>query len=208
VSEAIRKGSYGNYFPLKYIKSGKALMLYIVLLHYPVYNKEGRIVTTAIANMDIHDIGRLAKTYGAQGFYIVNPILEQRNLAQEIISHWREGYGANYNKFRQAAFELIRTKESLQAVLDDIAQESGCVPRTIVTGASFEGDLLKFTELREMLQNSNLSYFLIFGTGSGIAAEVVNMADYRLEPIRGQGNYNHLAVRSAVAIVLDRVMSV
>jgi hypothetical protein len=183
-------------------------MLYIVLLHYPVYNKEGKIVTTAIANTDIHDIARLAKTYGAQGFYIVNPILEQRNLAQEIISHWREGYGANYNKFRQAAFELIRIKESLPDVLSDIAQESVCVPRTIVTGASFEGDLLKFTELREMLHNSNLTYVLIFGTGSGIAAVVVNMADYRLGPIRGQGNYNHLAVRSAVAIVLDRVMSV
>lgn len=183
-------------------------MLYIVLLHYPVYNKEGKIVTTAIANMDIHDIARLAKTYGAQGFYIVNPILEQRNLAQEIISHWREGYGAHYNKFRQAAFELIRIKESLPDVLADIAQESGCVPQTIVTGANFEGDLLKFTELREMLKNSDLTYFLIFGTGSGIAAEVVTMADYRLEPIRGQGNYYHLAVRSAVAIVLDRVMSV
>ena len=56
-------------------------MLYIVLLHYPVYNREGRIVTTSIANMDIHDIARLAKTYAAKGFYIVNPIQEQRNLA-------------------------------------------------------------------------------------------------------------------------------
>jgi hypothetical protein len=183
-------------------------MLYIVLLHYPVYNKEGNIVTTAIANMDIHDIARIAKTYGARGFYIVNPILEQRNLAQEIISHWREGYGANYNKFRQAAFELIRTRESLPAVLVAVAQESGCVPQTIVTGANFEGDLLKFTELKEMLQNSNSPYILIFGTGSGIVAEVINKADYRLEPIKSYGNYNHLAVRSAVAIVLDRVMSV
>jgi hypothetical protein len=183
-------------------------MLYIVLLHYPVYNKDGKIVTTAIANMDIHDIARLAKTYGAQGFYIVNPILEQRNLAQEIISHWREGYGANYNKFRQAAFELIRIKESLPDVLADVSKKTGCVPQTIVTGANFEGDLLKFIELKEMLQNSNLPNILIFGTGSGIAAEVVNRADYRLEPIRGQGNYNHLAVRSAVAIVLDRVRSV
>ncbi|MGA2780393.1 MAG: RNA methyltransferase [Smithella sp.] len=183
-------------------------MLYIVLLHYPVYNKEGKIVTTAIANMDIHDIARLAKTYGVQGFYIVNPILEQRNLAQEIISHWREGYGANYNKFRYNAFELIRTKEHLPDVLADITQEAGYVPRTIVTGANFEGDLLKFTELKEMLQNCNSPYLLIFGTGSGIAAEVVNKANYRLEPIKGYGNYNHLAVRSAVAIVLDRVMSV
>jgi hypothetical protein len=183
-------------------------MLYIVLLHYPVYNKEGKIVTTAIANMDIHDIARLAKTYGAQGFYIVNPIVEQRNRAEEIISHWREGYGASYNKFRQAAFELIRTNESLPNVFAEIARETGYLPRTIVTGANFEGDLLKFTELREMLQRSDLPYLLIFGTGSGIAAELVNTADYRLEPIRGQSDYNHLAVRSAVAIVLDRVMNV
>jgi hypothetical protein len=182
-------------------------MFYIVLLHYPVYNKEGKIVTTAIANMDIHDIARLAKTYGVQGFYIVNPILEQRNRAEEIISHWREGYGANYNKFRKAAFELIRTTESLPDLFADIARETGCLPRTIVTGANFEGDLLKFTELREMLHRSDLPYLLIFGTGSGIASEVVNTADYRLEPIRGQGDYNHLAVRSAVAIVLDRVMN-
>jgi hypothetical protein len=183
-------------------------MLYIVLLHYPVYNKEGKIVTTAIANMDIHDIARLAKTYGVQGFYIVNPIWEQRNLAEEIISHWRKGYGANYNKFRQAAFELVGTKENLPDVLADIARETGCLPRTIVTGANFEGDLLQFTELRKMIEGSNLPYLLIFGTGSGIAAEVINTADYQLEPIRGRGDYNHLAVRSAVAIVLDRVMNV
>ena len=183
-------------------------MLYIVLLHYPVYNKEGKIVTTAIANMDIHDIARLAKTYGVQRFYIVNPILEQRNLAQEITNHWREGYGANYNKFRRSAFELIRIKESLPDVLSDIAKESGCVPQTIVTGANFEGDLLKFTQLKEMLKKSDSNFLLIFGTGSGIAAEVVNSANYRLDPIRGQNNYNHIAVRSAVAIILDRIMSV
>ncbi len=183
-------------------------MLYIVLLHYPVYNKEGKIVTTAIANMDIHDIARLAKTYGVQGFYIVNPILEQRNLAQEIINHWREGYGANYNKFRRSAFELIRIKESLPDVLSDITRETGCVPQTVVTGANLKGDLLKFIQLKEALKKSDSNFLLIFGTGSGIAVEVVNSADYRLEPVKGQDNYNHLAVRSAVAIILDRVMSV
>ena len=183
-------------------------MLYIVLLHYPVYNKEGRIVTTAIANMDIHDIARLAKTYEAGGFYIVNPISQQRNLAQEIVNHWKEGYGANFNKFRQSAFELIKIEESLTDVLNDISRETGFVPKTIVTGANFSGNLLKFAELKEILQNSKLPYVLVFGTGSGIADEVVNMADYRLEPVKGPGNYNHLAVRSAVAIVLDRVMGV
>jgi tRNA (guanine37-N1)-methyltransferase len=57
-------------------------MLYIALLHYPVYNKEGKVVTTAIANMDIHDISRLAKTYGLRGFYVINPISSQRVLSQ------------------------------------------------------------------------------------------------------------------------------
>jgi hypothetical protein len=183
-------------------------MLYIVLLHYPVYNKDGNIVTTAIANMDIHDIARVAKTYSANGFYIVNPIEEQRNLAQEIISHWRDGYGADYNKFRKAAFELIRIKENLQSVFDDIVKESGLAPRTIVTGANFSGDVLKFTDLRQILKNADLPYLLIFGTGSGIADEVVNTAHYRLEPIKGKGNYNHLAVRSAVAIIMDRLRSI
>ncbi|HUN55124.1 MAG TPA: RNA methyltransferase [Smithella sp.] len=183
-------------------------MLYIVLLHYPVYNKEGRIVTTSIVNMDIHDIARLAKTYAAKAFYIVNPIPEQQNLAREITGHWREGYGANYNKFRQAAFELVRIKESLQSVLDDIAGETGLAPKTVVTGAQISGDLLEFAKLKEMLKDNNLPYLLIFGTGSGVADEVISMADYKLEPIKGRDNYNHLAVRSAVAIVLDRIMSV
>ena len=75
-------------------------MLYVALLHYPVYNKEGKVVTTAIANMDIHDIARLAKTYGLRGFYVINPISAQLDLAQEIINHWRGGYGATYNKSR------------------------------------------------------------------------------------------------------------
>jgi hypothetical protein len=180
-------------------------MLYIVLLHYPVYNKEGKIVTTAIANMDIHDIARAAKTYAVQGFYIVNPILQQRDLAHEIISHWRDGYGAAYNKFRHDAFELIRIKESLDDVMVDIIRESGFAPKTIVTGANFSGDLVKFAQLKEMIKSSNLPYLLVFGTGSGIAGEVVNTADYKLEPIKGNGDYNHLAVRSAIAIVLDRL---
>lgn len=183
-------------------------MLYIVLLHYPVYNKEGRVVTTSIANMDIHDIARLAKTYEADGFYIVNPIDEQRNLACEIIGHWREGYGADFNKFRQAAFELIRVRESLREVSEDITGESGFKPKTVATGANLSGNLLSFNELKGMLKDESVPYLLIFGTGSGITREVADAADFRLEPIKGGGNYNHLAVRSAVAIVLDRLRGI
>jgi hypothetical protein len=183
-------------------------MLYIALLHYPVYNKDRKIVTTAIANMDIHDIARVAKTYAARGFYIVNPIEEQRKLAQEIISHWQNGYGANYNKFRRDAFELINIKATLKEVIDDVIQHAGSVPKTVVTGANFSGEVLKFAEFRKILQNSDTPYILNFGTGSGIADELINTIDFKLESIRSISGYNHLAVRSAVAIIIDKVLGV
>jgi len=181
-------------------------MLYIALLHYPVYNKDGKVVTTAIANMDIHDIARCASTYDVQGFYIVNPISFQRDLAKDIISHWRDGYGANFNPLRKEAFELVRLKENIEDVLTEIEGQTGSVPKTIVTGANLKDGIVTFTELKKILRNDDLPYLLIFGTGSGIAQELVDKSDFRLEPIKGVKKYNHLAVRSAVAIILDRIM--
>jgi len=182
-------------------------MLYIALLHYPVCNKEGKIVTTAIANMDIHDIARVAKTYGVNNFYVINPIDAQQELARKIMGHWQEGFGATYITSRKEAFELVRIKSCLDEVIADIAAQSGYKPQTIVTGANLQNGLLTFLELKAMLKSNRLPYLLIFGTGSGLTSELVKSADYRLEPIRGEGNYNHLAVRSAVAIILDRLAS-
>ncbi|MBN1471611.1 MAG: RNA methyltransferase [Syntrophaceae bacterium] len=183
-------------------------MLYIALLHHPVYNKERKVVTTSIANMDIHDLARVAKTYAVSGFYIVNPIEEQRNLAQEIIHHWLKGYGAVYNEFRKDAFELIHVNAKLKDVINDVNRKTGCRPKTIVTGANFTGEILKFAELKKILRNNKAPYLLIFGTGSGLADEIVNESDFKLEPIRGHAGYNHLAVRSAVAIIMDKIMGV
>jgi hypothetical protein len=185
--------------------NGKTFMLYIALLHYPVYNKEGKVVTTAIVNMDIHDIARVSRTYGVQNFFVVNPLAAQREFADEILSHWRRGYGAVFNPSRREALELIRLKSNLEEVSAEIADQTGCRPQIIVTGANFKERILSYTDLKKMISNDNLPYLLIFGTGWGIADEIVRQADYRLEPITGIGNYNHLPVRSAAAIVLDRI---
>ena len=181
-------------------------MLYIALLHYPVRNKEGKVVTTAIANMDIHDIARTAKTYGVNAFYVVNPVAAQRELALRIVDHWRNGHGASFNPSRKEAFGLVRIDVALEDVIAEITAESGKKPRIIVTGANFQGELLKSSDLREMIKRNDLPYLLIFGTGSGLADDVVRQADDRLEPIRGKDGYNHLAVRSAVAVILDRIV--
>src|SRR5574341_810215 len=45
--------------------------LYLALLHHPVLDKNGQVVTTAVTNMDIHDIARSARTYGIPRFYVV-----------------------------------------------------------------------------------------------------------------------------------------
>ena len=42
-------------------------------------------------------------------------------------------------------------------------------------------------------------YLILFGTGWGLTSEI-------LEPIRGKTKYNHLCVRSAVSIILDRLL--
>ena len=47
---------------------------------------------------------------------------------------------------------------------------------------------------------------LIFSTAWGLDQAVIDEADYVLAPISGISDYNHLSVRSAAAITLDRLM--
>lgn len=181
-------------------------MVYIALLHYPVYNKKGDVVTTSVTNADIHDISRSARTYSVRRFYIVTPVEEQRELVERIMRHWQDGYGAFYNPLRKEAVDIVKLESTLDDVLTDISAESKSRVRLIVTGAGLGGKLTRFTELKRNIAASADPYLLVFGTGWGIGREVMAGADFFLEPIKGPSNYNHLSVRSAVAIVLDRLL--
>lgn len=178
---------------------------YIALLHSPVYDKNGRVSVTSIANMDIHDIARCARTFGVKRFYIVSPIAEQRKLAEKILLHWQSGFGSTYNPSRKEAFSLVDVKENLDEVLEDIACRLGKEPRIVVTGARLAGECLSAAALRDEILVNNAPYVLLFGTGSGLAKEILARAHLRLEPIQGPEEYNHLPVRAAVAILLDRL---
>ena len=46
---------------------------------------------------------------------------------------------------------------------------------------------------------------IVFGTGWGISPSFYSNVDCFLEPIMGKSAYNHLSVRAAVAIVLDKI---
>ena len=107
----------------------------MALLHWPVLNKDGQMVATAITCFDLHDIARTALTYGAKGYYVVNPLPSQRKLAERITRYWQSGPSAGWNPTRRDAFQIVRVVERLEEVLTAIEAESGRKPRVVVTTA-------------------------------------------------------------------------
>ncbi len=180
--------------------------LYMALLHYPVYDKNGQVVTTAVTNMDIHDIARSARTYGVKGFYVVTPVKALQKLALKIITHWEQGYGSQYNQTRKEALSLVRLKDALDDVIIDVEKECGKKPQVVVTSARLGEKRTSFAEFRETLTKKPKPFLILLGTGWGLADSVLSQADYILEPIEGRADYNHLSVRSAAAIILDRLL--
>ncbi len=179
--------------------------LYLVLLHHPVYDKNGDVVTTAVTNMDVHDIGRLSRTFGVRGFFVCTPVETLRRLVARIMQHWDTGPGSTYNATRKQALALVRQAPDLDAVIADIERETGTLPIVIATTAKDGPDRLKFPELRQGLRRPGRPFLLIFGTGWGLHESILARSDRILEPIKGSGDYNHLSVRSAAAIILDRL---
>ena len=180
--------------------------LYVALIHYPVVDKNGDVIASAVTNLDLHDISRAARTYGLRSFYVVTPLEDQKELVLRIISHWTNGLGATYNPKRRSALELIQVKDSFSKVLDQIADTQNNIPITIATSAQKHPKSISYNGFRAMLDNGK-PYVLTLGTAWGLSEEFISRADYVLDPISGTADYNHLSVRSAAAIILDRLLA-
>ncbi len=179
--------------------------LYVALVHWPVKNKQGEIVTTSITTIDIHDIARSCRTFGVRAFYIVTPVDALRALARKIIAHWCRGPGANYNPNRKEALDLARLQKTIEGVEIDIEEETGSTPVLVATSAQGLNGASSFAEVRAMLESSDRPHLLILGTGWGLSEQVTEHTNVNLEPIGGADAYNHLSVRAAAAILLDRL---
>jgi len=196
--------------------------LYVALIHYPVYDKNHDVVTSAVTNIDVHDIARSCCTYGAAGFYVVTPVNALRALVRRIMHHWEEGEGRDYNPTRSEALGLAHLEANLEGVEIDIERRHGRLPilvstsarppRTIGTEAS--NIPITYDALRGRIEgridaNSEESgdqpWLLLLGTGWGLTEEVLDRCHYALGPLRGPSAYNHLSVRAAAAIILDRL---
>lgn len=183
-----------------------ALPVYLGLVHYPIYNKNNEIVTTAITNFDIHDIARTARTYNVLKYFIIHPLDAQKALAEEIISYWQDGYGGQYNPDRKEALNIVEVIPDIAAAVDYITVKEGTKPLIVTTDARKYENTVSYANLRQQINEFDKPFLFLFGTGWGMENSVMQQFDYILEPIYGPGNYNHLPVRAAVAIILDRLL--
>lgn len=180
--------------------------VYIALLHHPMYNKRMDVVTTSVTNLDLHDIARVARTYNVERFYVVHPAPNQQQLIKEILSYWQEGYGGTYNADRKEAFSILRLAETFQEVRQAIEQETGQEVITVATDARTYPNTVSYHLLKEKMFTEDHVYLLLFGTGWGMEQTLMLQSDYILEPIAMDSDYNHLSVRSAVSIIIDRLL--
>ncbi len=158
---------------------------------------------SAITNLDIHDIARACRTFGAAGYFIINPSVEQSEIATKVIDHWKTGYGATYNKDRKDAVDLIQLVPNIKSAISTIEFERGVTPFVIATSAKGGDDILTIEQLKSVLYNEDRVTLLLLGTGHGMVMEQIPEIDRLLEPINGgEDGYNHLSVRSAASIYL------
>ncbi|MGL5089269.1 MAG: RNA methyltransferase [Cetobacterium sp.] len=180
--------------------------IYLGLVHSPVYNKRGDVVCTSVTNFDIHDISRTCRTYDVNQYHIIVSVDAQKQLTQRIIGYWQDGLGAGYNRDREEAFGRTRVYDSIKESISKIEEREGKKPLIITTSAKVFPNSISYKDLSQKMLDDDQPYLILFGTGWGLIDEIMDMSDYILEPIRGAADYNHLSVRSAVSIILDRLL--
>lgn len=179
------------------------MSLEVALLHHPVVNRKGETIAATVDEYDVFDLSRLSLVYGVRRAWIVTPVGSQRALAERLIAH---GQSPQREAEGRPRFEATHWAPSLAAALEQSAAELGRAPRTVATSARPpERAPLRFASLREAVARGE-PHMLLVGKAWGLAPQVLQEADERLQPIRGPTGFDHLPVRAALAILLDRLL--
>jgi tRNA (guanine37-N1)-methyltransferase len=179
---------------------------HLALVHYPVVDRTGTVITTALTNFDIHDLARSSLTYGLAGYHIVTPITSQRDKAAHIAKLWIDDAQGEH---RARALALVRTAESIEAVIAELTAAHGLAPLVIATSAragSFAAIPRRSApDLHAEASVNPAPLLILLGTGWGLAEALIPSVSRMLAPIEGASAWNHLSVRSAGAVLLDRL---
>ncbi len=181
------------------------LSLNVALLHDGMVDKTGKSVSTSVTLIDVHDIARSCRTYGADALFVSHPSQTMRALVRTVKRHWDGDFGSTYNPNRQDALGILDIVGSLDEAVMKVEQRTGVLPKILATSARDGSDRTSFSDMSAIMEKDRGSYLLLFGTGWGMGPELMQRADYTLKPLKGPTAYNHLSVRAACAIVLDRL---
>ncbi|MDA1001074.1 MAG: RNA methyltransferase [bacterium] len=182
--------------------------VYIGLLHHPVLDRAGRVVTSSMTGLDLHDLARAGRTYGVGGLFVVHPSAPQRRFAQRVLDHFLGEDRLEIHPNRAEALEMVEVVPDIGHVLEAIERREGVRPLLVGTSAREREGALGYADFRRTLLGGAAPVLILFGTSWGLAPEIAGRADHWLAPIRGEieTGFNHLSVRSAAAIVLDRLL--
>ncbi|QQR88873.1 MAG: hypothetical protein IPJ88_11640 [Myxococcales bacterium] len=109
--------------------------IFIGLVHYPIRDRAGGTVSTAVTNLDIHDLARLARSYGLGGYYLITPISAQRELSARVLKHWLDGPGKSRVPERSEALKTVRVVSNVEQACESIRGETTSDPFLWVTAA-------------------------------------------------------------------------
>jgi len=201
--ESIKKT--GKVRPDLLLKVGRAKVkdvnFSIALIHNPVLGKEGDTITSSITTLDVHDFARLGKTYGAKNVYIVTPVEDQKRLVERLKNHWMEGdFLKNEFTRRVDALDIVETAVSFDEVYRKVKRRSKKVKVLATSAVESAGSLSP--DQWAVHSGEADEWIILFGTAYGLAPELTQRADFQLSPIKGRGEFNHLPVRGASAIVI------
>lgn len=186
---------------------------YVTLQHGDVLVGDSggsRAGATSVTSIDIHDIARASKTYGIEQFFITTPLVDQQKIVRTMLDFWQAGVGIEYNPHRHSAVNSVVLQSDIEGVIKAIEEREGVRPLLIATSARITEKTERHITFydQERVFASKRPILFVFGTGKGLTEELLNRCDYILMPVRGFSEFNHLSVRSAVAIILDRWMGI
>ena len=182
------------------------------LVHYPVSLGPKKIGASSLTNLDIHDIARISRSYAMGSFYPVTPLRDQLRVLEEILRHWTRGPGGIGNADRAQALGLVQPATSLEEAVAHMTAQHGTRPRLVASsavwpakGKASQPGRMPMTprDVRRWCDQGPV--MLCLGTAQGLAPEVLEQCEGTLRPVRFLG-YNHLSVRSAAAILADRIL--
>ena len=179
----------------------------IALVHHPVHDRTGKVVTSAVTNLDVHDLARSAATYGLARCFIVTPVGSQRDKAAHIAKLWQEQEGGDH---RADALRLVEAVDDVAAAIAAVTAAHGQAPLVAATSAApgrwpHAASVSPAELLAELQDTPTRPLLVLFGTGWGLADKLLPVVERVITPINGRPAWNHLSVRSAVAIILDRL---